>query len=372
MSPPLSTIIRPGNRSLLFSDEVLEQFRAGDVPVTILEGSRLQTAPIKLAAAGPNDAHTIEELPTYLAGYKQSALVADVISPMWGVPNLTGIYRKMDLENVFRRVNVRAGLQDPVPEIGVGSSTAQFSCTVRFCGAFVDRISEANATAYSPLQQSGKRAANAIMLDRELAVWSLATTLGSWHASFRTTLGASAHWRTGTASAPIDDLRSAARASYGQGLHRIWVNPTGADAFFDHPQVREWYKFHAGDRGLAELARMRAIQGMDSHFTFDIPQIGTLCVAPGRVYNESTGALDYILQNDVVMEWGDNSVPTDGETLHTFKTARFNGLAGVGLETRRFQVPNRGPGGGEMIVVAIACIELVTGNQIGKLIKAAY
>ena len=360
-------------RSSLFTDTTLERMRAGEIPITLARpGGGIEQATIQLAAAGPDDAHTIEELPTYLAGFSQADYVADKLSPPFQVPNLTGIYRSMNEENTFRRVNVDAGLQDPVPEVGVGSGTAQFRCTIRFCGAFVDRITEANSTAYSPLQMSGKRAANALMLDREIKVWEQATTLANWNANHRVTLGATQHWGTGSASAPIDDLRTAVRASLGGSVHDIWMNWDGIDTFLAHPQVRDYLTFFRGTNGFSELVDKIATLSKGNEFDFLVPQIGRIRVAPARVLNETTGILDYCVENDVVVSWSDTSQPTDGESMSTFKTAKFAGLAGVGIETRRFNVPNRGPSGGEMIVVAMACVELVTGPKIGKLIKAAY
>lgn len=367
-------LIKKRNQSLLFTDATLERLSAGEIPIHMLgAGGGLTSRAIRLDAAGPDDAHTIEELPTYLAGYRQAQYVADEIAPTWKVPNINGKYRTMDANNVFKRVNVTAGFEDPVPEIGVTSSLVEFRVTVRFCGAFVSGLAEANATAYSPMQQSAKRAANALMLDREMRVFELAQTLGTWNANNRVTLGGTGHWSTGSASAPIDDLRARVREkSFALGTHDIWMNWNGVDALLAHAQVRDYLRFYRGDSGLTELIAKTAEIGRNDGFSFMLPQIGMVRVAPARVLNETSSNVEYILQNDVIIVWGDKSVPTDGETLHTFKTPIFRGVAGVGYETRRFFVPNRGPVGGEMVVVAAAEVVLCTGPQIGGLVKSAY
>ena len=61
-------------------------------------------------------------------------------------------------------------------------------------------------------------------------------------------------------------------------------------------------------------------------------------------------------------------IPSDGEEIATTYTFRRKGISGTGLDVREFEVENRGPLGGTMIVVTVADIPIITGNNAGGLI----
>ena len=315
----------------------------------------------------PTDVHEDEELSTYLAGYKPNGFRADEASKVVLVDHDSDKYRSFSSDDAFRRVDVKGAIEGAVPEVDPQSSVTTYQVVDRFIGSFINDITEQNATKlYRPRQQAMKRCKWAVQLDREIDVWTLLAATGSWAAGAQATIGAGFQWNGGGSADPIKDLTDRIEAS-AQQVTDIWMNQQVAFAFLRNASVRDQMRMLLGDAApnasVAQVANAQA-----TNVDFQIPGLPPIHVVAGKVKNESTSALDYILTDAVVLTTSPPGVPTDGEEIATSYSFRRRGGMGVGFETREFRVENRGPKGGTMIVVSMADIAKITGNNVGGLI----
>jgi len=316
----------------------------------------------------PADVHDPTEMPNYLAGYRPFPFRADDASPEVLVDRDEEYYRTFNSDDAFRRVTVKGSIEGSHPEVDPKSALVKYNVVDRFVGCFVNEITRQNATAYEPRQAGLRRAKNAIMLDRELDVWGLLTTLASFDTANRVTLTAGQEWNGGASSNPIENLKDRIIAS-AQPVTDIWMNFQVAMDFLMHPLVKDYLKaFHGDGASSAIGARMEQGDAVKSFKLFALPPIH---VVESKVKNETSLALDYVLGNDVVLTSQPPGVPIDGETICTTKTFRRRGNAQNGWDTREYRVENRGPKGGVMIVCSMADIAVITSNRCGGLIKSA-
>jgi hypothetical protein len=321
-------------------------------------------------ALTPADVHEPTELPTYLAGYRNAKYRADEVSFPVLVDKDNDKRRDFSSDDAFRRVDVKAAIMSAPPEVDPKSSLTEYKVIDRFVGAFISDITEGQAPPlYKPRQRAMRRCANAILLDRELDVWTLLSTAGSWAATNRLALAAAQKWNGGATSNPILDLQYIIEQS-AQTVTDIFFNQRVANAFLRHALVRDHMRQMLGDRGvdsaLAAVNQAKAEQSVD----FAIPGLPPFHVVGSKIKNETTLALDYVLGDSFcVLACNPVGVPQDGEEIATSITFRRRGIAGVGYETREFRVEDRGPKGGTMVVVSQADIAQVTSNISGGLIS---
>lgn len=319
----------------------------------------------------PDDVHDPTEMPTYLAGYTPFAFRADEASPVILTDHDKDKYRTFDSENAFEPVDVKTSIEGKVQEIDPRSTLATYTVVERAIGSFIpDQVMQNATNAYRPRQAAMKRCQWAIMLDREIDVWTLLTTTGSWNSDNHTTLGATTKWNGGSASDPIKDLHTRIEAS-AQEVTDVWMSQRTANTFLRHPSVRDHMRQMIGDNAPnATLAQVNST-GRQRRRDFQIPGFPDFRVSAAKKLNTS-GTLEYVIGNDVVLLSRPDGVPTDGEEIATSYTMRRRGGAGVGFETREFRIEERGSKGGTMIVVNMADIALMTGSNVGGLIKAAW
>ena len=322
-------------------------------------------------ALTPADVHEPTELPTYLAGYRNAKYRADEVSFPVLVDKDNDKRRDMDSDDAFRCVPVKASIGGPPPEVDPKSALTEYKVIDRFIGAFINDIVEGQAPPlYNPRQRSMRRCANAILLDREIDVWTLLVTAGSWNANNRVSLGAAYKWNGGASSDPIYDLHSRVECS-AQEVTDIFMNQKVANTFLRHPLVRDHMRQMLGDRGVdAAVAAVNTAGNRNQPAVdFVIPGLPPIRVVAGKVKNETTAVLDYILGDSyTVLVSNPVGVPQDGEETATSITFRRRGAAGVGYETREFRVDARGPKGGTMVVVSQADIAQVTSSICGGFI----
>jgi hypothetical protein len=316
----------------------------------------------------PDDVHVAEELSTYLAGYHPTGFRADEASKVVLVDHDTDQYRSFSSDDAFRTVDVKGAIEGAVPEVDPISSLNTYKVVDRFIGSFVNDITEANATKlFRPRQQAMKRVRWALQLDREIDTWNLLQATASWATANRVTLAAGFEWNGGASAEPIYDLQARIEAS-AQIVTDVWMNQTVGHAFLRNPLVRDHMRQMLGDNavnaavGQVASAQARAVD-------FQIPGLPPIHIVSGKVKNESTSALDFILGNHTVLTTSPPGVPTDGMEIATSYTFRRRGGAGVGFDTREFRVEDRGPKGGTMIVASMADIAIMTGNNVGGLIR---
>lgn len=320
-------------------------------------------------ALTPSDVHDPTELPTYLAGYKPFPFRADEMSPVILTDNDEDKYRQFDEDDAFRQVDVKGSIQGAIPEVDPKTSLTPYKVVDRFVGSFISDITEQNATAtlYRPRQAAMKRCQRAIQLDREIDVLTLLTTAGSWDTNNRVTLAAGEEWNGGANGDPIAAIQARIVAS-AQPVTDIWMNQEVGFEFLKHPNVRDHMRQMLGDTAVQGAIGQVAEAG-DMMVDFRIPGFPTFHIVASKVKSESTGNIGYVLGDDVLLTTRPPGVPTDGEEIATSYTFRRRGNAGVGYETREFRVDGRGPKGGTMVVVSMADVAVMTGANVGGLIK---
>lgn len=336
--------------------------------IKLAEDSHLgRVGEVVTLALNPADVHDPTELPTYLAGYKPFGFRADEASPVVLVDHDSDKYRSFSSDDTFRRVDVKGSIEGAVPEVDPNSSLATYKVVDRFIGSFINSITEQNATgAYQPRQVAMRRCQKAISLDREIDVWTILTAAGSWATANKVTLASTFQWNGGAASDPIFDLQSRIEAS-AQMVTDIWMNQQVANAFLRHANVRNHMRQMLGDATVQQAITSVNDVGRAS-VDFVLPGLPPIHVVPAKVKTESTGAIDFVLNDTVVLTTIPPGTPTDGEEIATNYTFRRRGGAGVGYETREYRVEGRGPKGGTMVVVSMADIAVQTGNNCGGMI----
>ncbi len=323
--------------------------------------------PLQLSLT-PDDVHEEEELSTYLAGYSPTGFRADEASKPVLVDHDKDKFRNFSSDDAFLRVDVKGSIEGAIPEVDPIPEISTYQVIDRFLGSFVNDITEANATKlFRPRQQAMKRVKWAIQLDREHDVWDLLQAVASWDAANTVTLGAGFEWNGGASSDPIFDLQARIEAS-AQLVTDIWMNQTGGHAFLRNPLVRDHMRQMIGDQaannqiGNVANAQARAVD-------FQIPGLPPIHIVAGKSRLNTGDALSFILGAHCVLTTSPPGVPTDGMEIATSYTFRRRGRVGTGFETREFRVENRGPKGGTMIVASMADIAVVTGNNVGGLIR---
>lgn len=332
---------------------------------------RLDGKRIELALA-PSDVTYPAEIPTYLAGYSNGTFRADEISPPILVDKSSGKYRSFDSDDAFRAVNVKASLQQAVPEVDPKSALADYVVVERLAGSFVADITDENAkgTLYKPRQAAARRISRALYLDREIDVATLVTTTGSWAANNVAAVAAGAKWNGGATSDPIADIQGRMEASDSE-VTDIWFNRKVANAFLRHPSTRDQMRQMLGDRGADDVAKSVLNGKPGSTIDFMIPGFPPFHVVTAKVKNETTLAKDYVYGNHCVLTVKPSGVPEDGEEIATTYTFRRRGAQGVGFETREFRVEGRG-NGGVMVVASMGDIAKMTGSSVGGLLTSCW
>lgn len=316
----------------------------------------------------PADVSEPAEMSTYLAGYSPFTFRADEVSPPVFVDKDEDRYRDFSSDDAFRVVDVKGSREGAIPEVDVKSSLTNYKVVDRFLGSFINDITEQNAMAdgapYRPRMRAMRRVGWALQLDREIDVWTLLDTTGSWAAANTVTLGATFNWNGGSASDPIADIHARMEAS-AQQVTGVWFNQQVANAFLRHASVRDHMKQMIGDNA-ADTALGQVQNAATQMVDFRIPGLPPFHVAAAKRKNESTSALDYVLSDSAILvTTPPDGVPMDGEEIATTYTFRRRGVAGVGFETREFRIENRGPKGGTMVVASMADIAQITGNNVG-------
>jgi len=323
-------------------------------------------------ALTPADVREASEIPEYLAGYNPPGYRADEVSPVVLVDNEEDKFRTFDSDDAYRRVYVKGSTQGPVPEVDPKSSLQSYKVIERYLGSFVPRQTQlagrASNAAFDPVAAASRRCKRAIMLDREIDAFTLLGSSGNW-ASGQVTAASGSGWSDLSTGNPIIDIQTMAEKS-SQPVSAIWMNQKVAYRFLRHPQVQAYIKSTMGDSGagaanVAVANAGRAGQNAD----FNILGLPTIRVVASKVKNESTGALQYVL-GDVVLgvTVPPGGIPNDGQEIATTYTFRRRGISGTGLDVREFEVENRGPLGGTMIVVVAADVPVITANNAGGII----
>jgi hypothetical protein len=351
-----------------------------EVTMILAEKSHLGEAGQKVTLElTPSDVHDPAEIPSYLAGYRNGAYRADELSPPILMDKDEDKFRSFSSDDAFKPVHVKNNGQANIAEIDTNSSLDNYKVVPRVIGSFISWATENNAGAnYKPRMTAARRCANAILMDRELDILGpsgLLTTAGNWASSSQITLGAGAEWLNTTSNAPgadsdpVKDLMDAVSAS-AQPVSKISMNQKVAFAFIRHPKVRDYIRSMIGDSVQQSMINSisnatQTLGGPASDIYLPgLPPI-TICTAKMR---NSSGSLVYITPDVVNLVTIPPGVPTDGEDVATSYTFRRKGPSNTGFESREYELPSRGELGGTMIVVSMADIGKMTGNNCGGII----
>jgi len=337
-----------------------KELDSGQVTLSTASGERVTLA------LQPSDVHDPTELPTYLAGYKPFGYRADEISPPILVDNDSDKYRNFNSADAFRPVSVKAGSSGAIPEVDPTSTLNTYKVVDRVIGSFIPQQTESQTgNNYQPRLAAARRCARAVELDRENDVMTLVETAGSWDSSVQT--AALNPWSDTSSGTPIVDVSTAIEKS-AQPVTGIWMNQHSAFEFLRHPDVRTHMAQMLGDNAPQQAVTQVFAAGA-TNVDFTIPGFPPFHVAASKIQN-SAGALVYTLGDVCVLVTAPPGVPTDGEEIASTYSFRRRGPSGTGFETREFRVENRGPLGGTMVVVSMADIAVMTGNNAGGIITA--
>ena len=321
----------------------------------------------------PSDVHIPQELATYLAGWSvPGGFRADDVSPVILVDHDEDRFRTFDSDDAFKRVQVKGSPQGAIPEVDPITALTNYKVIDRYVGSFVPAQTELNADGgFRPKQAAARRCKRAIALDRELDVWTLLTTVGSWNAGNVTALSAGQKWNGGLSSDPLIDVQYLLENS-AQQVTDLWMSYKTANAFMRHDRVRDQMRSLLGDSAPAgNLQQLNTAVGRDSRYDFVIPGFPPIHVVGGKV-KDVNGVIGPILGDSfVVATSSPPGVPTDGEEIATTYTFRRRSFSGVGYEAREFEIPGRGPLGGTMLVCSMADVAVMTASIVGGLITGA-
>lgn len=320
----------------------------------------------------PTDVRIQEEIPTYLAGYKEFGYRADEVSPVIPVDKDTDQFRNFSQSNTFQPVKVKGSIEGVVPEVDPRTAMSSYKVVDRFAGSFINDRTAMNVSGrYQPRQAAARRIQRVLQIDREVDVFALVAIIGSWATSVRVSLGAGFQWGgpsgMGAASDPIKDLHDRMEAS-AQAITGWYLNRTVANALLRHPSTRDYVRAMVGD-SVPDMT-LRAVnaspQGQSVDFT--LPGLPPFHVCEAKWEDPADNVLKYIMPNVVLGMSLPPGIPADGETICTSKTFRLNQASGVGYGVREYRVENRGPMGGTMLVGWMADQAVITANNCGGFI----
>jgi hypothetical protein len=305
---------------------------------------------------------------TLIFGYKQLGMRADEVAPVQLVDRDVGKYQIFGPNNVFRLVNILASTQGDVPEVDVDRATADYGVQDRALGGFVPTITQYNADntpgSLDPKAQIVKRIAEVFSLEREVRVWTQLKATATWATANKATLAGGSEWTVGAHDA-LQDVFDRLNAS-AQPVTDIWMNPIVAQAFIKSPSVATFLKAMGGDAPVGRDIVDAAANQRPLDFT--VPGLPPIHIVSGKVLNESTGALDWILDDTVIFTSNPPGAGTSGDDLMTVKTIRRKGPSGNGWMSREFPLDRRGPYGGTFVMTTCAeQLAIISGTVGGAL-----
>lgn len=320
----------------------------------------------------PSDVTINEEMDTFMVGFRPPGFRADEACPIQLVAKDQAQFRIFGLNNAFRPANVISSIQADIPEVDPETTTDSYLVQERALGGFIPAVTQLNyeegAGGFDPKAAVGRRIAWALGLDREIRVFGtggLLTTFGNWSSNNRVTLSSGAEWNDPDGGNPMEDLFDRIQAS-AQIVTDIWMNPTVAHAMLLSKAVKEHIRSILGDGQVtAQIAQATATQ---TSMDFVIPALPPIHVVSSKVLNESTGNLDFVLGDTVILTSNPPGAANTGEDIMTCKTFRRRGPSGTGFTTREFQLERRGLHGGVFLASGHAeQVKMVASNVGGAI-----
>jgi hypothetical protein len=312
----------------------------------------------------PSDVHVLEEIDTFIAGYAPAEFRADEACPIIATPQLTDYFRTFTENNAFKQVPVLASTQSDINEVDPETTLDTYQCIDRALGGFVPTVTQFTARkAFDPMQALARRINWALALDREVRVFGgttgLLTTTANWNANNVIAIAGGSEWDTSLGN-PIKNLQDAELRSV-MPISAWWMSPPSMNAFLRNENVRSHMRQLLGDNAPSPdvVARKRDIL---------IPGLAPIRLVPGKVLNETTGTIDFIMTDRVVGTHTPEGGNVNPEDIQTAVTWRFDGPSGTGFITRQFDMPRRGLHAGQMMVSGYSEDVAFIANNVGALI----
>lgn len=332
----------------------------------VIDGVQRRAGEVVQMAVQPADVSTNQELDTYLGGYTQREFGADLLSRVALIDRESDDYRDHSLNNAFEVVETAISKQGVINEIEHKSGTRTYKVTGHGLATFIPWQSQNDASkTYDLKRDSGEMIVGKLALAREIRIMTKLTTLNSWSSNNRTTLGASYQWDTGGSKNILKDIHDRMRASAAP-VTDIAINPDVAFYMLTDSVVRDTLKTMRGNAPNPEIAAMAQTEGVQ---TFRIPGYPPFHILPAQKLNLTTGLLEYILGDDVILVANAPGLPRDGHRINTALTFRVKGPSGTGVTTNEWIPMGRGLNRGTMLETGYYEDDVMPSNISGGLIK---
>ncbi len=325
---------------------------------------------IKLSVTPADTSDQNKEIDTWLGGFSNFGYLADMVSPVVLVDQEKARRRDFKLENVFEVVETRAGRHGAINEIEHLSDTTPYETEEHALAAYIPYAAESEAVAnYNVKQAHAQTIAEKLALAREVRVFNFLTDTANWNALNRTTLSsAAAKWNGGASSDPLLDLHTRIEASAAPVTAVVMPGTVGFH-FLAHNKVQAFMRQHLGDdRPDPNVALAPNSQGMIVQFT--LPGYPPIVISAAKKWNKTTGNLDPIMGDDVLLLSQPQGAPVDGTRMATSVTFRTKGRSGTGWTTNEY-IPQSGRGleKGTMLESGYKETTFFGSNRCGGLIK---
>lgn len=323
---------------------------------------------VTLAVMPADVTNQTEELDTYLGGYVPFEFAADLVSKVVLVDKEAANRRDFSKENAFEEVDVTAGRFGAIKQIDHRSETGSYRVKDYALATYIPWATENDAMAlYNVRAAAGETIGWKLALAREVRIFTALTTTSNWATANYTSILAAGKWNTGGSKNPRADIHARIKAS-AQPVTDIFMNPDVAFYLLGETDFRAYMKQMLGDAAPGVDVAAAAQAGSAGVQTFTVPGLPPFHICPAKKLNLSTGALDYVLGNHVVLVTNQPGVPRDGNRIATHYTYRTKGRSGTGIVTNEYIPQGKGINGGTMFEMGYSEDAFFASNIAGGLI----
>jgi hypothetical protein len=326
---------------------------------------------------GQPDVHLDRALATYAAGYRfvDFECIADEVCPVTLTPYASDKFFTWDKDDILQDADdIIVGPNGTVKEISPRLSSTNFQTVPYGIGAFVPTELQGNADAPLQIQQQATaRCVTVLKQARERRVAALYNNGANWSGGYSVTLGATAKWNSGSASAPVQDVFALEEGSITPVKTLVMSEPV-YHGFAANTNVQ---KFFVSKTNTPPMAG-NITNGANAQALADL--IGVDKVLVSRRKGKTSGGYGYIWGTSAIGMYNEASTPTGGQMISTARTFRWNGANGNvpdgtmvdGFLVRTYRDPSRGSRGGQKVVVVHNDAEIMTSVFAGGQILAAW
>lgn len=330
---------------------------------------------IVTAALAPADVtNQREQLDTYLGGFQPFGFAADDVAPVVLVNKEKGDRRDLGEANAFERVNTKVGRHGAINTVDLISGLGTYHTQEYGLASFLPWQSENDRQEnFNVRAHIGQMLLWKLALDREFRVKDLVTATSSWHADNVVDLTGQAtlKWDTGNAKNPRADLHAALKSMLMPATG-VWMNPDVAFHLLSDDEIRDFMRQMLGDNAPSPDVAKGAAAGAMGVVTLRIPGLvadAPIHIVPAKALDVSTGSVEYIWPDDVVITSNPPGQPSDGMRMASALTYRTRGRSGSGVVSNEYIPQGRGINSGSMFEVGYSDHELITGSRAGALMK---